>query len=288
MTLTSEFKATSIASPAVISTRNRITIAIMAHPDAFCVYATVDIDPFPLLMNLNHGISGDTRKWYPSSQSFINRPLSSIIHHHRSQPESSKTQYFIVVDRADWEAEGVVGVNLDFESFIDAARFKAKSVGSTIPSISIGTSDWSKVIRDVLNRPWIAVYADIWFDKGDAPDELLKALNFGLKSRKDTDFRVCGLVADYFVSTDDVRFVAKNHADIAAKGGYDPQLFIFADDTDLDDYGVIIARISADGSVDSCRKPVDVAAEVLAWVQVGLYTWQEAKEWDDEPQQIEQ
>ena len=262
----------------------------MAHPGAFCLYATVDIDLSKLLATLNHGIFGDSDagdQWYPSSQSFINRPLSSIISHHRSQPESFNKRYFVVVDRADWKAEGVVGVNLAFEGFIDAARFKANVAGSAIPSVSIGNSDWSEAIGDVVNRPWIAVYADTWFDKGDAPDELLKALNFGLEGRKDTDIRICGLVTNYFVGTDDVKFVAKNHADIAAEKGYDPQPFIFADETNLDDYGVIIARMSTDGSVDSCRKPVDVAAEVLAWVQVGLYTWQEAKEWDDEPQQIE-
>ena len=262
----------------------------MAHPGAFCLYATVDIDLSKLLATLNHGIFGDSDagdQWYPSSQSFINRPISSIISHHRSQPESFNKGYFVVVDRADWKAEGVVGVNLAFEGFIDAARFKANVAGSAIPSVSIGNSDWSEVIQDVMNRPWIAVYADIWFDKGNASDELLKALNVGLESRKDTDFRVCGLVKNYFLGTDDVGFIAKNHADIAAEGRFDPQFFIFADDTNLDDYGVIIARMSADGSVDSCRKPVDVAAEVVAWVQVGLYTWQEAKEWDDEPQRIE-
>ena len=263
----------------------------MAHPGAFCLYATVDIDLSDLLVTLNYGIFGDSDagdQWYPSSQSFINRPLSSIISHHRSQPESFNKRYFVVVDRADWKAEGVVGVNLAFEGFIDAARFKANLLGSVIPSVSIGNSEWSDEIQHVENRPWIAVYADIWFDKGDAPDELLKALNFGLESRKDDpELKVCGLVTNYFVGTDDVKFVAKNHADIAAGKGYDSQFFIFADETNLDEYGVIIARMSADGSVDSCRKPVDVAAEVLAWVQVGLYTWQEAKEWDDEPQQIE-
>ena len=212
----------------------------MAHPGAFCLYATVDIDLSTLLATLNHGIFGDSDaddQWYPSSQSFINRPLSSIISHHRSQPESFNKRCFVVVDRADWKAEGVVGVNLAFEGFIDAARFKANVAGSAIPSVSIGNSEWSGVIQDVVNRPWIAVYADIWFDKGAAPDQLLKALNFGLESRKDTDFLVCGLVTDYYVGTDDVKFIAKSHADIAGKGGYDPQLFIFADETDLDDYG---------------------------------------------------
>lgn len=261
----------------------------MAHPGAFCLYTTVDIDLSELLATLNHGIFGDSDagdQWYPSSQSFINRPLSSIINHHGSRPESFNRRYFVVVDRADWKAEGVVGVNFAFEGFIDAARFKANVAGSAIPSVSIGNSDWNEIITDIINLPQIAIYADARFTHGDAADELLKALNFGLNGRKDIDCLVCGLVKNYFVGTDDVKFIAKNHADLAAEHGCDPQLFIFADDPDLDNFGVITARLSADGSVDSCRRPVDVAAEVLAWVQVGLYTWEEAKEWDDEPQQI--
>ena len=262
----------------------------MSHPGAFCLYATVDVDLSDCLEALNHGIFGDSDsgdQWYSSSESFINRPLSSIVHHHRSQPESFNKRYFAIVDRPDWKSEGVIGVNLAYEGFIDAARFKANVAGSAIPSVSIGNSDWSEATTDVVKRPHFAVYADMWFDKGDAADELVKALNSGMESRKDTALPVCGL-APHFVSTENVGFVANSHADVAEEGNFDPELFIFADEVDMDEYGVVIAHISADGSVDSCRKPVDVAAEVLAWVQVGLYTWEEAKEWDDEPQQIEQ
>ena len=102
-----------------------------------------------------------------------------------------------------------------------------------------------------------------------------------MESRKDTAFPVCGLIPQRAAS-DDVLPIAKNHVRVAAEGRYDPGPFIFADDADLDEYGVLIVRVSGDGVVDSCRKPVDVAAEVLTWVQVGLCTWQEGKEWDDE------
>lgn len=39
---------------------------------------------------------------------------------------------------------------------------------------------------------------------------------------------------------------------------------------------------------DNFKELVHVAAEALSWVQVGLCTRQEVKEWDDEPQEIEQ
>ena len=50
----------------------------------------------------------------------------------------------------------------------------------------------------LFKMAWIgggfAVYANTWFDRGDASDELLKALHFELEGRKDIKFPVTGLV----------------------------------------------------------------------------------------------
>lgn len=51
---------------------------------------------------------------------------------------------------------------------------------------------------------------------------------------------------------------------------------------------MLVVRVFADGEVETFRKPAEVAAEFLTWIEVELYTWQEAKEWDDEPKEIEQ
>ena len=40
---------------------------------------------------------------------------------------------------------------------------------------------------------------------------------------------------------------------------------------------------SGDGSMEPCRKPLNVAAEVLNWIHVELHEWEEAFEWDQEP-----
>lgn len=262
----------------------------MAHPGAFCVYTIVDIDLSEPLETLNHGIFGDSNagdQWYPSSHTFINCSLSSIIQHHRSQPESFNKKYFVVVDRKDWKSDGVLGVNLSYEGFIDAARLKANVAGSAIPSVSIGNSDWSEAILDVVKRPHFAVYAVAGSGKGEQPNGLLEALNSGMENRKESALPVCGLVPQNATS-EEIDPVARSHARIAAEGRYDPGLLIFADDADVDEYGVLIVRVSGNGEADTCRKPVDVAAEVLTWVQAGLYTWQEGKDWDDEQRDIEQ
>ena len=253
----------------------------------FRLYAAVDIDLSELLKMLNCGIFADfhpERGWYPSHY-FVNRPLSSIVHYHRSQPESFNKEYFAIVDRADWKSDGVLAVNLAYEGFIDAARLKANVAGSAIPSVS-GRLDWRGAILEFVNRPSFAVYAVADSFEGE-PEKLLNALNFGLQSRKDTVVPVCALLL-HPAASDDVGPVVQLHAEVVAEGKRDPAYFIFADEADVDVYGVLIVRVSGDGEVDTHRKPVDVAAEVLTWVQAGLYTWQEEKDWDDEQREVEQ
>ena len=86
-----------------------------------------------------------------------------------------------------------------------------------------------------------------------------------MESRKDAALPVCGFVL-HFLGTDDVGFIAKHHAVIAAERKYAPEIFIFADDTDLDRYEVMAVGVSTSGEVESYRKSVYVAAEVLTCV----------------------
>ena len=87
----------------------------------------------------------------------------------------------------------------------------------------------------------------------------------------------------------DVSPIAKEHTQIARGEGFDPATFIVANEADWDQYSVLVARIAEDGSgVDCCRRPVDVAAEMLTWVHQGLYLWEEGKLWDDEKCDMEE
>lgn len=54
-----------------------------------------------------------------------------------------------------------------------------------------------------------------------------------MESRENTAPPVCSLVL-HFVDTDDVGSTTKGHAVIATERSYDPELFIFANDTGLE------------------------------------------------------
>ena len=100
-----------------------------------------------------------------------------------------------------------------------------------------------------------------------------------MESCKDTATPVCGLVPQRATSD---RIV------LALLRKYDVLLFILAHGADVDEYGVLLFQVSADREADTFSKLVNMAAKVLTWwAQVGLHTWQAAKE-DGEPLEIQQ
>ena len=252
----------------------------------FCVYSTVPtINTSEVVKTLNLGIFGnftDGEQWAPSTQSFLNRPISTIVQHHRTSPGDFNKTYFVVADRLDWHSEGVLAVNLNFEGFIDAVRMQANVAGSALPSTNIANTDWHEAIPDAKSglypRGRFAVYASEAVADVSTKGGLLESLNFGLESRKACAAAVCRMA---LVRRCDVDWIAHEHARVAAEEGFDQEIFIIVDDVEWEEHGLEIGQVK-DRKVDTAVRPVDVAAEVLTWVHQGLISWEEAKKWDDE------
>ena len=275
-------------------------------PGNFCVYTTVAIDLDDLVQTLNKGEFGNSpsqTQYAASPDSFLHQPVSAIVNHHSTSTGVFNKQYHVIADRADWSTSGILAVNLDFEGFVDAARMKASDAGDAIPSASILNSEWYEILGsstgDMYPKEAFAVYAsEAIVGKVEKEAKLLEALNAGLESRKDYSVKVCRLATLSLPAskgtegTDDeidISPVAKEHTQIATDEGFDSATFIVADEADWDQYGVLVARIAEDGTgLNSCRRPVDVAAEMLTWVHQGLYLWEEGKVWDDEKCIIEE
>ncbi|KAI9794277.1 MAG: hypothetical protein M1833_000420 [Piccolia ochrophora] len=256
----------------------------------FALYSTVRTDIDKLLKTLNLGIMGkhEGRQWEIPSGSFLDRPVSAITHHHRSNPSPFNTVYFVVADRLDWETYGILVVNLDFDGFIDATRMKANVAGDAVPSTEIANSDWYEHLRakEDPNYPsgFFAVYVAEHVGGQKDIENLLEILNYGLEGRKEEAAPVCRLAP---VRIGDVANIIKRHSNIAKEGGFDPTKFILADSRNWDEDGVVMVHLVEGAEPDSSRRPVDVAAEVMTWVHVGLLTWEEGKEWDDEKSEFE-
>ena len=279
-------------------------MASVAKPGYFCVYATVSTDTDVLVQTLNEGQFGNYPweiQWAASPQSFLDQPVSAIVTHHRTSPGLFNKIFFVVADRADWATSSVLAVNLDYMGFIDATRMKAGVAGDAVPSCDIMNTDWYELMGRMTGHFYpkgaFAVYKSSAIE-GKKERELLATLNAGLEIRKEYSVAVCRLgkasvpvVAGSEGADDEVDLVpiAREHVRTAKEEGLDSALFLVADELDWDDYGVLIVRVSGDDvKVDSCRKPVDVAAEILTWVNQGLFTWEEGKSWDDEQKTIEE
>ena len=273
-------------------------MASAAKPGNFCVYATVPIDIDVLVKTLNEGQFGNHPweiQWAASPQSFLDQPLSAVVTHHRTSPSIFNKIFFVVADRADWATSSILAVNLDYEGFIDATRMKAGVAGDAIPSCNIMNTDWYELMGRMTGHMYpkaaFAVYTSSAIE-GKKERELLATLNAGLEIRKQDSAGVCRLghasvptAAASEGKDDEVDLVpiANEHVRTAKEEGLDPALFIVADELDWDDYGVLLVRVTGeDAKVDSCRKPVDVAAEILTWLHQRLFTWEEGKLWDDE------
>lgn len=275
-------------------------------PGDFCVYTTVPIDLDVLIQTLNEGQFGNPpsqSQFAASPDSFLNQPVSAIVNYHRTSSGVFNKQYLIIADRTEWVGSGILAINLDFDGFVDATRMAAGVAGDAIPSVSILNSEWYEILGTRENgmypKELFAVYASETIKRQlEGEGTLLAALNAGLESRKDYSAQVCRLASaplavftglDKAEVENEVSSIAKEHTQFARGEGFDLGTFILADETDWEDHGVLLVRVAKDGAiVDRCRRPIEVAAEILTWIYLGLYTWEEGKVWDDEKHEIEE
>ena len=252
---------------------------------AFVAYNTVTVDMTQLVKVLNH--EGKFSLWVATDQSFVRQPVSSVVQHHRSNPGASNKTLFVVVDREDWEHEGVLAITLNDDGYIDALRMKAGVETDALPSVDIGNSDWNDHRGDPDHDSFYPAGRFAVYTIDDALNEtakrthLLANLNAGLETRKQYSPPTCRLVPTERIAHD-LDGIVKNHAQLAKEEGFDQSYFVIADDANWMEYGVMVVRVGGDGEADTRRRPVDVAAEILTWIHQGLYTWQGGKDWDEE------
>ena len=201
--------------------------------------------------------------------------------------------------------------NLHPTGYIDAARFPARNAGIDLVNVEIANVDWYELLeQNTLDTPSFVLYsATPTLDADEESKEALRRklqgcpdnpslkdgeksmealrwkLQAGLASRKQYNDQAVTLhlaPSSPEVIDEDVSAIAAGHERVAQGLGCDTQLFIVADEADWAEKGVLIGKIGKDEvKVDTCRRSVDVAAEILQWVRAGLFTWEEGKVWDE-------
>lgn len=195
--------------------------------------------------------------------------------------------------------------------YIDAARFPANNAGIDLANVEIANVDWYELLeQDTLDTPSFVLYpaapslsadeeskealrlklqgfpeAPSLSDGEKSIEALRWKLQAGLASRKQYNDQAVTLrlaPSTPEVTNEDVPAIAEAHEKVSEGLGCDMQLFIVADEADWIEKGVLIGKTWDGGVLETCRRSVDSAAEILQWVRAGLLTWEEGMEWDEE------
>ena len=256
----------------------------------FCVYNLTASSNDDIVEALNRGQYENPpsqKQWWSQQEPIENRKVSAIVAHHRQSPGVLDKQYFVICDRPDWATSGVLAINLNFLGWEDAVRMEVGVAGDAIPSNSISNTEWEENLG-ASGGTWpgdrFAVYVTAQGTKD--PQALMSALNAGLGGRKAWTMGgpVCRDATTLLPSDSsvDLATIAKLHTSIADREGFDPAMFIVSDDEEWESVGVSIVRTRGQDIEDVSAKPVDCSAEILTWVDQGLYTWEEAKSWNSQ------
>ena len=261
----------------------------MTEPKAgyFCAYTSSAVhDNDAVVEALNRGQFDNPpseTQWSVPQVPFSSPKPSAFIAHHRQSPSVLEKQYFVIADRSDWKTSSVLAINLDFEGYEDATRMQVGVAGDALPSVSVANTEWAENLGatpETWPKERFAVYVTA---QGEIDREaLVQKLDAGLGGRKSWTMGggVCRdatalLPGDRGI---DLAAVAELHQSIAEREKFDPAMFIVVENADWESAGVSVVRIEAEG-IDVCNKPAEYAAEVLTWIDQGLYSWPEGKEW---------
>lgn len=262
-------------------------------PGYFSLYNLTTTPDSQIIEALNRGQYGNpptqTQWSSPQHQPPAKTP-SAIVSHHRQSPGVLNSQYVVICDSEDWVDTSVLAVNLDFDGYEDATRIPIAVAGDAIPSISIGNTEWVEEVG-AYSETWPKERFAVYVTAEDVDHEkVLQTLNAGLNGRKGwiEGGPVCKDASALLSSSSNEApngsaGIARFHANVAPNEDFDPEVFILVESAGWEENGVLVVRKGEEeeggGDVDSCTKPAEYAAELLTWMDQGLYTWTEIKEW---------
>lgn len=228
------------------------------------------------------------------------------IRYHRESVQADDRLHdslLLIIDRLGTEEQGVLMVNLQpYHGHVDGLRIEAAQAGDALASLDIANTDWVEEREDFGTEKtnlkpvkWFALYNMLPGSERSSIEPALKSMNDGVGALGiDFDDDDAGGAASNSASNDiaqrdfysaietdgrDLDDIIGKHAEYAKNHILDPAMFAVVDDVDFNNKGVLIVKVSSEGT-DSFRRKGPTAGEMLNWIFVGLMTWEEAKNWD--------
>lgn len=214
---------------------------------------------------------------------FLNSSILDIIDYHTTENLERNQKFFVVVDRHDTDAEGILVVNLNFEKYVDAMRDKIFRAGDGVPACEVGEVSWEDSLLDI-NPPLAPVRCFAFFEtydfrRGGDRMGVVQAMSGGLNGRKKGMGRsvvAWGKVLRSDALEDMITWWRNN----AKERDYWTGGFWFANKEAWEEGQAFIAIIVEDGTGEKKMETRSVKAEavgeLLSWLYHGLITPREA------------
>lgn len=219
--------------------------------------------------------------WATIPQLFSDKEPAALVKQHRDPSQSShlNQSLFLVVDRVEWEKEGLIVINLNFKGYVDAIRQQANVAGDDVPSMNIGNTTWFENLcngtRPLFPRNMFAVYVQerrkASFTTRASEKELqdlTRLLQGGLDGRKLGSDQNGGVCVLELVEAQDMDKMKNHHAQLAKEKGYNSSIFAMVDNDAWDSH--IILLVGVGGRKEGLRVHIAMVVELLQWSHVGL------------------
>lgn len=266
----------------------------------FAVYRTAQVDLTPIIERLGKGITGGPIAhlkmlrttanaridqdhawfWHRGQDSFIHRQPTDIIQHHRKQDDVNQS-YLVIVDEEDVDVTGLLVVNLNFSSTVDAVREKTYRVGDFVPSLDVGNSSWVdhllQASQPLYPRKAFAVFVFPDLNPRYLMKEITDKINRGLHGRKASTGSVVAEWENVSGDIDETVTYFKKHQ---TERDWNSDYFVIVSGESWAREEVTLVCMGKDGISELLPQKVDFAGEALSWLYTGLITVAELKDND--------
>ena len=251
-------------------------------------------------INADHGYDGCHLEHY------WNHTVKETIQHHREIVKPGGQYHpdlIMIIDRSDISAGGILVLNLDYHGYVDAIRREKNEAGNIVGSLSILNTAWCEersaygekskfVPRDhfaLYNLlPNVAITATAK-DEKNSFDAAVKLMNEGIGSpdleteEDEGSYEILAHPRVFYQPIEsndkDLDQIVASHDQLAQERQLDSSMLAVVD-SNWEDEGVLIIKMTQGKEVDSFRRKGYAAGEMLSWIFIGFTTWEEAKNWD--------
>jgi hypothetical protein len=250
---------------------------------AYPIVALSNLDQ--IVLSLDDGDPDDNTITIP--RDFRGNNVQSAFDFHRAlnhEEQDVHPTLLIVLDTQNISEQGVLVVNLSYHNTVDALRMPAAEAGISVCSLSIDNTTWQETRESCNDQqpPLTAVKQFLVYglrlDSEDleiacqSMNDGLGALNAQEQPGGFSEYRSIYVKGPLEYDLEEIK---TRHCQVAKEMGCSESMFAVVE-RDRCQEGVLLVKLDESSDHQHIRKKLPIAGEILNWVYIGLWTWQEA------------